>query len=83
VLLVHRETHLAQVALLVFELEAEPGAAVLHQLQSAPPIGLFLALHDALPREQVGHHPFEDRPCFVPAQGGVAAPASTIGPQRI
>jgi len=43
-------------------------AVPFHQLQSAPPIGLFLALHDA-PRVNSSAPPLEDRPCLYRAQG--------------
>jgi len=50
VLLVHRETHCPGKPLLVFEPRQSQVRPVLHQLQSAPPIGLFpCASTNALP----------------------------------
>ena len=66
------KAQLAQVALLVLQLQAEPGAFVLHQLQTPIAVGLFPPALHQLAGEKIRHPALEERGRRIATQGGVA-----------
>jgi hypothetical protein len=71
VLLLEREAHLAEIALVIRQLKGEPGAPVFHQLEAAVVVGLLASLLNDLAGVQVGDLTLKQGGSRIAAQGGV------------
>ena len=68
----HRKAQPAQVTILVFQVQAEPGTAIFDHLQAAALVGLLAPIFHHLPREKIPNFPFKQSRRGITAQDSVA-----------